>query len=85
MKDNENKEILIKDTPIIPLEGNIRANNFSTNNNISENNIYDNPNNTPIRGISSGTSIDSNNHINNNIENSNNDIFSSNMKHLQCH
>ena len=79
MKDNENKEILIKDTPIIPLEGNIRANNFSTNNNISENNIYDNPNNTPIRGISSDTSIDSNNHINNNIENSNNDIFSSNI------
>ena len=79
MKDNENKEILIKDTPIIPLEGNIRANNFSTNNNISENNIYDNPNNTPIRGISSDTNIDSNNHINNNIENPNNDIFSSNI------
>ena len=79
MKDNENKEILIKDTPIIPLEGNIRANNFSTNNNISENNIYDNPNNTPIRGISSDTNIDSNNHINNNIESSNNDIFSSNI------
>ena len=79
MKDNENKEILIKDTPIIPLEGNVRVNNFSTNNNISENNIYDNPNSTPIRGISSGTSIDSNNHINNNIENSNNDIFSSNI------
>ena len=79
MKDNENKEILIKDTPIIPLEGNIRTNNFSTNNNISENNIYDNPNNTPIRGLSSDTNIDSNNHINNNIENSNNDIFSSNI------
>ena len=41
MKDNENKEIKIKDTPIIPLGGNIKVNTF-INNNITDNQTQDN-------------------------------------------